>query len=288
PTAQGIRPGRRNTPGLLDARYRRWFGWDGASDSLWAASLRPVLAAGEMGGGIDRLAALIAGDPVYRADYTALFGTAPERQPAEAVAIAAAKALAAFQETLVSPRTPFDDFRDALAAGDAAAQAHYPAAARRGLKLFVGRGDCATCHYGPGFSNGAFADIGRPHFLPDGSVDPGRHGGIAALRASPYTRIGPWSDDRDGPAAVAVAVRHLAPHPRNWGEFKVPSLRGLAATAPYMHDGSLPSLESVLRHYSEVDEERLHADREKLVRPLRLTAAEIADLAAFLATLSPQ
>ena len=200
--------------------------------------------------------------------------------------MAAAKALAAFQETLVSPRTSFDDFRDALASGDAAGQARYPAAAKRGLKLFVGRGDCGTCHYGPAFSNGAFADIGRPHFLPDGGVDPGRHGGVAALRASPYTRLGPWSDDRDGPAAMAV--RHLAPHPRNWGEFKVPSLRGLAATAPYMHDGSLPTLDAVLRHYSQVDEERLHADREKLVRPLRLTAAEIADLAAFLASLSPE
>src|SRR5207237_9581060 len=62
------------------------------------------------------------------------------------------KALAAFQETLVSGRTPFDDFRDTLERGDAAAAARYPPAAQRGAALFVGKALCSGCHAGPHFT----------------------------------------------------------------------------------------------------------------------------------------
>ena len=75
-------------------------------------------------------------------------------------------------------------------------------------------------------------------------------------------------------------------HPRNWGEFRVPSLREAAATAPYLHDGALATLADVVRHYSEVDESRLHADGERLLKPLGLSADQVADLVAFLETLS--
>ena len=67
----------------------------------------------------------------------------------------------------------------------------------------------------------------------------------------------------------------------------MPSLRNVARTAPYMHNGSLATLEDVVRHYSEVDEERLHGDDgARLIRPLRLSSQEAADLQAFLETLS--
>jgi cytochrome c peroxidase len=79
----------------------------------------------------------------------------------------------------------------------------------------------------------------------------------------------------------------VEPQHRNWGEFRVPSLRNVARTAPYMHNGSLLTLEAVIRHYSEVDTERLHGDDgARLVRPLQLSAREAADLASFLKTLS--
>ena len=116
-----------------------------------------------------------------------------------------------------------------------------------------------------------------------GVVDPGRHGGIEALLASPYNRLSRWAD-----AADATPTRHVALQPRNFGEFKVPSLRHVADTAPYMHDGQLRTLQDVVRHYSDLDEERLHADGERVLVPLRLSAAEQADLLAFLRTLSPQ
>jgi cytochrome c peroxidase len=193
--------------------------------------------------------------------------------------------MAAFQETIVSGRTPFDAFRDALAAGDTSAMARYPAAAQRGLQLFVGRGNCSICHFGPNFTNGEFHDIGIPFFAEPGRVDSGRFDGIRRLQASPYNLLGIYNDDKTG--ANAQATRHVVAQHRNWGEFKVPSLRNVAQTAPYMHAGTLATLADVVRHYSELDENRLHADGERLLKPLRLTVEESADLVAFLETLSP-
>ena len=69
------------------------------------------------------------------------------------------------------------------------------------------------------FSNGEFADIGVPFFVRPGVVDPGRHGGIRALQASPYNLLSPWSD---GPDAAALKTRHVDLQHRNFGEFKVP------------------------------------------------------------------
>ena len=87
--------------------------------------------------------------------------------------------------------------------------------------------------------------------------------------------------------ATGLATRHVEQLHRNWGEFRVPSLRNVARTAPYMHNGSLATLADVIRHYSEIDEERLHGTPDKrLVRPLRLSPQEKADLVAFLHTLS--
>jgi cytochrome c peroxidase len=118
-------------------------------------------------------------------------------------------------------------------------------------------------------------------------VDQGRYGGIAALASSPFNLLGPFSDDRSENAALPT--RHVEAQHRNWGEFRVPPLRNVARTAPYMHNGSLASLADVVRHYSEVDEERLHGDDgARLVRPLRLTSREALDLVSFLETLTSE
>lgn len=283
PTASGRAAGRRNTPGLLDVAQQRWFGWNGAADSLWSASLAPMLAPDEMGQRVATLAALVRGDAGLRRGYVSAFGTPPPPDD-ERVVVDVGKALAAYQATLVSPRTAFDAFRDALLRGDRVAAARYPLAAQRGLRLFVGEARCSVCHAGPRFSNGEFADIGVPFFVP-GGVDPGRHGGLLALLASRYNRLGPHNDAGPGDAR-AVTTRHVVVEPRHFGEFRVPPLRQLVHTAPYMHDGSLARIEDVVRHYSELDEERLHADGERILRPLRLDAGQAADLAAFLRTLS--
>ena len=280
--AFGLQETDRNTQSLLNVRYQRWFGWDGAGDSLWAQSVRPILEAREMGGSQAQVAALVRGDADLSCRFGRVFG-APPPAADEAVLAGIGKALAAFQETLVSGRSPFDDFRDALARGDVPSMKKYPEAAQRGLRIFVGRGNCATCHVGPAFTNGEFHDTGVPFFIK-GGADAGRHGGIRKLEANPLNLLGAYNDDKTG--ASAVKTRQVALEHRNFGEFKVPSLRNVAQSAPYMHNGSLETLADVVRHYSEVSPDRIHSDGEALIKPLRLTAAEMSDVVAFLESLS--
>ena len=272
----------RRTPSLWNAGYQHWFAWDGAADSLWMQGLRAVLDPREMGGNAAGVGKLVRERPDLACAWRGSFG-APPGIDDERLLVDAAKAIAAFVETLVSPRTPFDDFRDALVAGDRLAAARYPVAAQRGLRLFVGRGNCAACHFGPRFSNGEFGDTGISFFVGS-AVDPGRHGGIAALQASRFNLLGLYNDDPTG--ASATRTRHVERQHRNFGEFKVPALRQAGRAGPYMHNGSLPTLEEVVKHYAEVSPDRLHSDGVPLVRALKLTDDESADLVSFLRTLS--
>ena len=280
--AFGLAEADRNTQSLFNVRYQRWFGWDGAGDSLWAQSIRPMLDAREMGGSQAHAAALVRGDAELACRFEKVFG-APPAAADEPVLAGIGKALAAFQETLVSGRSPFDDFRDALSRSDFSSMKKYPEAAQRGLRIFVGRGNCSACHVGPAFSNGEFHDTGVPFFIK-GGADAGRHGGIRKLAANPLNLLGAYNDDASG--ASAIKTRQVELQHRNFGEFKVPSLRNVAQSAPYMHNGSLATLADVVRHYSEIDPDRLHSDGEAILKPLRLSAAESADLVAFLESLT--
>jgi cytochrome c peroxidase len=275
----------RNTPTLANLSGLRWYGWSGGNDNLWAQSLRPMLDPREMNASPAVIAARVRAAADLAGAYKVMTGHPSGDDDDETVAVTLAKALAAYQEILVTPRTAFDRYRDGLDSGDAQAIEAYPEAAKRGLNIFAGEGRCSLCHFGPAFSNGEFHDVGRRFFIDGGRVDPGRYTGIKAIRQSPYTRAGRFSDEPEASAHQApsqfVGLNH-----RNWGEWRVPSLRNVANTAPYMHDGSLAKLEDVVRHYSEIDMERLHTNGESLLRPLRLTEGEITDLVAFLNTLS--
>jgi len=263
-------------------RYQRWYGWDGANDSLWSQSIRPILDPREFGASASHVARLIRGDRDLSCRYARVFG-APASSDDEKVLVDAGKALAAFQETLVTWRTAFDEFRDALARGDRTATARYPEPAQRGLLVFIGKGACNTCHAGPAFTNGEFHDTGIPFFVEPGRVDPGRHEGIKKLLSSRYNLLGPYSDD---PArSTAIGTRHVAIEHRNFGEFKTPSLRKLAMTAPYMHNGRLATLHDVVKHYSEISPDRLHSDGERILKALQLSERETEDLVAFLESL---
>lgn len=275
----------RRTPSLWNVGLQHWFGWDGAADSLWMQSLRPILDSKEMGNNRGAVARLVRDDKAIACGYQRAFGEKPGSDD-ERLIVDVAKALAAYQATLVTPRTAFDDFRDALVAGDRAGAARYPIRAQRGLKLFVDKGGCANCHFGPLFTNGEFGDIGIPFFVRPGEIDPGRFGGIARLHDSPFNRLGKYNDDAG--EATRVRTRHVDRQHKNFGEFRVPSLRQVGRTAPYMHDGSVATLEEVVKHYSEVSPDRLHSDGTPLVRALGLSPAESADLVAFLRSLDAE
>ncbi|MDA1098476.1 MAG: hypothetical protein O2967_05770 [Proteobacteria bacterium] len=284
PLGRGLRPLVRNTPTVLNARFNRWYGWAGAVDTLWGASIRPLLAPSEMAATEDHVARLLVADAALASLFKTAFGVNSNALPAGEILVAVGKALAAFQETLMTGRTPFDAFRDALASNDGTAMARYTQSAQRGLKIFVGRGRCSFCHMGSSFTNGEFDDAGISYFISAGKVDKGRYEGIRHFRQSSFSGSGGHSDNPHD--ANANLTRHVSLQQRDWGAFKVPSLRNVAQTAPYMHNGSLASLHDVARHYSEINTERLHTNGTAILRPLHLTAVEIDDLVAFLESLT--
>jgi cytochrome c peroxidase len=266
PRGKGLEEVDRNTPTVLNVRFSRWFGWDGANDSLWAQSIRPLLDPREMRSSAKHVADFVRKDPFFSSGYQKVFGNRTAVADEEML-VNVGKALAAYQETLVSGRTPFDDFRDALEKDDLDSMQKYPIAAQRGLKIFVGKGRCDVCHFGPLFSNGEFADTGVPFFKGNGEVDSGRHGGIAKLKGSPFNLLGRYNDDPK--RTTATGTRQVEAQDRNFGEFRVPGLRNVARTAPYMHNGSIATLQDVVEHHS-----------------LHLSADEAADLVSFLESLT--
>lgn len=310
--AQGLGLGRRHTPALWNLAYNRWFFWDGRSDALWSQALKPIEAPTEMGGSRLAVVALLAADARLGTAYTQVFGALPERArwpqaggplapdwagrlawadlgDQEQIAVDrvfanVGKALAAYQRRLVSRQAPFDVFVEGLRTGDAVKLAALSPAARRGLKLFVGRGNCSVCHAGPTFSDLEFHDIGVPLSAEVPAPDPGRLEGLRALLLDPFSASGLFSDERDGPRARTT--RFVRPREDDLGAVKTPTLRNAARTPPYMHQGQFASLRDVLHFYSTHEGRRgLPAQQERVLVPLRLTASELEDLSAFLAAL---
>lgn len=282
--AGGLKRLDRNTQSLFNVSGNRWFGWDGRNDSLWAHSIGPILDKKEMGATPEKVAAILRGDPSLSSRYQEVFGVSPDKRDPLALVVDVAKLMAAFQETISTGRTSFDAFRDALARKDYEAALRFPASAKKGAALFVGRGKCNLCHIGARFTNDEFDDAGVPYFIGPGQVDSGRFEGIKKLRASPFNQLGIYNDAPErasGWTAAQVAQTH-----RTFGQFKVPSLRGLTQTSPYMHNGSLRTLQDVVNHYSNIDPDRIHSDAAPILAPLNLTEQESEHLVEFLKSLS--
>ena len=292
----GLEEVDRNTPALLNVRYHRWFGWDGTNDNLWSQSIRPMLDAKEMAGSDRHVGQRVRSDAALSCRYRAAFGASPPADD-EALLIDIGKALAAFQETLVSGRSAFDDFRDALVQSDWKAAAAYPESARHGAQIFVGKGNCSLCHFGPAFTHGEFHEVGIPIVRKSGGIDWGRYQGIKMLRASRFNLLGVYNDDKTKATATSTQFVDLAP--QTFEQFKVPGLRNVARTAPYMHNGHLATLRDVVRHYSELDISLLHqahvyagdvyaeaVPTDNMLRPLKLSEQEISDVVAFLESLT--
>jgi cytochrome c peroxidase len=286
PVFEGLGKGERNTPTLWNVAYQRWFFWDGRADTLWSQALAPLSNPLEMGSSPAQALAHVAREPALREAYEALFGKLAEPLAGEALERAftnLGKAFEAYERLLVTRSSPFDRYAAALRAGDAAAQALYPEAARRGLALFDGAAGCRNCHPGPLFSDFEFHDIGVPR--RGGAPEPARLAGIEALLSSPYRADGPFSDARAG--ARAEELRALVRSSASFGAWRTPSLRNVARSAPYMQRGQFATLREVLEFYStRAEAEPAGHHGETVLKPLNLSAGEIADLEQFLRTLS--
>ena len=274
----------RNTPHLLNLRHTRWFGWDGASDSLWSQIIRPVLDSRELASSPAQIAGVIRSHAAFSCKYEKALGTSPRTDDDDTVLVGVSKVLAAFVETLQTERTRFDDFRDAVGRGDQAGMSEYGDVAQRGLKIFMGKGNCTACHAGPLFTNGEFHNPGVPYAIAPGRDDTGRFGGAKAVSANRFNLLSRFNDDPT--RANAAGTKQVIPEPRNVGEFRVPSLRHAGLSAPYMHNGSIDTLRNVVKHYSDMNIDRLRGDAAQRLKPLQLNARETDDLLVFLESLT--
>lgn len=308
--------GLRNTITLWNAVYQRWLLWDGGADSLWSQALRPIEDPLEMNGTRLQVAQAIAGDASLSTLYENVFGERPElgdaqrlpavggprsqqvdaqlnwwqlppadRERVNRIFANTGKAIAAFVGTIVTKEAPFDRFVADLRAGRSSTA--LPLSAQRGLKLFIGRGNCVLCHSGPNFTNLEFHDIRVPPLNTQMQPDLGRSEGIAKLATDEFVTAGYFSDDPTGIRAQHLAYLDAEAGVR--GHFKTPSLRNVALTAPYMHQGQMATLREVVEYYSTLATAIEPADPnhvEALLVKLDLTEREIDDLVAFLQSLS--
>lgn len=262
----------RNSMGLANAGYQGTLGWAGpATRSLEAQALIPMFgdAPVELGlkGQESALVSRLAAEPIYQTLF-------PRSFPGESGPISVAnvtKAIAAFQRTFISFNAPIDRFRR----GDANA---ISVAAKRGEQLF-GQHRCVTCHEGPLLTAAAHSGP-SPVPFDAGFANTGLYN-VGGTGAYPTRNGGLFETTRD---------------PRDIGRMKIPSLRNVAITFPYMHDGSVSTLEDVIDHYARggrvvafgpnAGDGKLNPHKDPRLTGFPVTPQSRADLVAFLRTLT--
>jgi cytochrome c peroxidase len=262
----------RNTPSLLNVAQQKELFWDGRSVSLEQQLLGPLTNPREHG--LADAAAVVAKvreQPEYVEAFARSYGTNQDSLGMQEIA----DAIASYERSLVSTSSPFDRY-DYDADPNALS-----ASARRGLELFRGRAGCAGCHT-IGEKPALFSDQAyhrSPQALPEPVT---RNLATLAQRVVAAKEQGGNALDRmiAEDADVAELGRFLVTlNPSDIGSFRTPSLRNVAQTAPYMHDGHYSALPDVIdaELYSRGDGGR---------HPIALTIDERGDLLAFLQSLS--
>lgn len=314
PLSEGLQPATRNAPSLWNVGYQRWYFWDGRKDSLWSQALGPIEHPYEMGGSRLRVYRLLSESKPYRDQYEEVFGELPHLSSAvkgedarpvfedpenvmhqvwgklsepdqgiiNDVFSNAGKSIASYQRKLISTDSPFDQFVRDLRAGKKKDLNSLSAAAIRGLILFNGRGQCILCHTGANFTDNEFHNIGLDR--GDNPLDQGRYPAIDQVKSDPFNGKGAFSGDTS--LQANQSLHYVATKDNNLGEFKTPTLRNVANTAPYMHDGRFANLREVIEFYSTLPDTPAIGHREESLQPLNLDPIEIEDLIAFLQSLT--
>ena len=252
---------RRNAPTIYNVAYAEHLFHDARESRLEQQVWGPLLAFNEMGN--PSVGFVIDGIRAHR-DYDGLFEAAFDgRGPGmETLGMA----LAAYERTLVSGSSPFDRWRYG---GDETAVS---AEAKRGFEVFAGKGGCAGCHL-VGEPYALFTDHGL-HDTGIGYREPRESaGGRPRMQIAPGEFVELHPDAGALPTPGADLGRYeITGDPADRWKFKTPTLRNVALTAPYMHDGSLPTLAAVIDYYDAGG--RPHDGLDARVRPLGLTAEE--------------
>jgi cytochrome c peroxidase len=243
--------GKRNSMSLLNVALFEEFSWDGHNTSLENQTLEALTNPAEMAMSHENIEAVVKED--YGEELIELYGDASTES--------VAKAISDFQRTLLSGSSPFDRYiylgeEDAISVS-----------AKRGLEIFLRQGRCIQCHM-----------VRCDDCHPFG----GTTGFFTNFR---YHNVGVGLDNEKG--KTGDLGRYLVTNDAaNTASFKTPSLRNVALTAPYMHDGSLQTLEEVVEHYNKGGKKNSQLDPE--IHPLNLNDHEKSDLVAFLNTLTSE
>lgn len=266
------RIGTRNAPSLINVAYQDSLFWDGRATDLESQALAPLTNPIEHALASEQsIAQIVRTDPAYEQAFLEAFGVQPDRIEAAHVA----KALSAYERTLLAGGSPFDRY----------SYGHDPtamsAAAVRGLELFRGRAQCSSCHL-IGQSSALFTD-GQFHMAPGGLPEEvSKSLSVLARKVAQAAAVGSRIEVErliTTDAGVAALGRFVVTlNPADIGQFKTPSLRNVSLTAPYMHDGSVDTLEKA------VDEE-LYSRGGGVSHPIALTVSERHDVVEFLRAL---
>jgi len=272
PVAIGIKKqtGARNSPTVLYAGFNEVQFWDGRAPTLEEQAKQPLVNPVEMGQPSHAVVVkAVAALPEYGNGFAAAFGSR------EVTLDRIADAIASFERTLAPFSSPFDRFT----AGD---QQAISASAKRGFTLFQNKARCITCHEFntsfPYFTDNKFHNIG---VAMKGNFEE------LARQAQSIAGKGEVSQESElahKPGFEALGRWIVTRQPKDIGAFKTPGLRNIVLTAPYMHDGSQKTLEEVMDFYNKGGEPNPNLDGG--IRPLNLTKDEIADVIAFMETLT--
>jgi cytochrome c peroxidase len=246
----------RNSPTLIGVAFQKRLFHDGRAASLEEQALFPMMSAFEMNQNLDFMEEEIRSVPEYVAEFNKVFGDPDVTRERVAMAIAA------FERTLVSRDTPLDR----MLAGDTKA---LTMKALQGYQIFTGKGGCSICHYGVNLADDRFHALNVPE-NPEHQKDPR----IAATRRF-VAKINHFAEYRtltEDPGRYLISKDQ-----KDWKAFRTPTLREIASTDPYMHNGIYASLDEVIEFFNNGG-----GKGNTLLPPLHLTGAEKEQLKAFL------
>ncbi len=271
--AEGVyrRTGTRNSMSILNVTFNTAQFWDGRVDTLEQQAVQPLVNPLEMGNpSHQQVIARLRETPEYRSGFLSVFG-------GEVTIDRVGLAIAAYERTLVSGDSPLDRF---IAGHETALTDE----AVRGFAIFRGRGRCARCHTfsveRPFFTNFSYHNTGVAANHPN--FDKLARQAAAAIETDQAkTMIDKLASQPGGQELGRILVTYQL---FDLGSYRTPSLRNVALTAPYFHDGSARTLADVVRFYNGGGRPNLNLEEE--LHPLGLTEEEQRDLVKFLESLT--